>query len=566
MVCAYNGAGFSKMLVLTRYLSLLFVLSISLSLGALPSESEVLVEGTVTNKLTGSPVKGAHVIYTRIASGSDPAASPISRDTDIQGHFHLELRPGSYRLWVEREGFARQSYGSAVPEGTGSILSVASGQELHDLAFRITPLGALSGRVFDPDGDPLQGVGIQVLRVSYASGMRQLVPIAGASSNDRGEYRCYDLPAGRYFVLATPKGSPLSHPMEAGALVPEIQDVYVPVYYPGVVELDSASAVPVPEGGDIQQIDFRLQSVRATTLRGRISRVGAVDANQVQVILAHNDHGFASYIDRATATVDPATGKFEIRRVAPGSYFLVASQLSKGEVSSARVPVEITASAPPEELPVHMAPAVEAHGIVLMDDGSPVPANLVVRLLPAEGLMTGASPAAAVNSDGSIRLSGVLPGTWIPSVEHVPEGVWIKNVSFGDIRSTGGQLNLPAGARGPLRVVLAANGGQVSCTVGEEGQARQATVVLVPQEADLRLSPHAYRFTATDSRGAFIFKGVRPGAYRLFAFESIAPFAWMDPGILNGVEDLGQDLVVNESVRLTRQLKPIPYDAVLPSR
>jgi len=566
MVCAYNGAGFSKMLVLTRYLSLLFVLSISLSLGALPSESEVLVEGTVTNKLTGSPVKGAHVIYTRIASGSDPAASPISRDTDIQGHFHLELRPGSYRLWVEREGFARQSYGSAVPEGTGSILSVASGQELHDLAFRITPLGALSGRVFDPDGDPLQGVGIQVLRVSYASGMRQLVPIAGASSNDRGEYRCYYLPAGRYFVLATPKGSPLSHPMEAGALVPEIQDVYVPVYYPGVVELDSASAVPVPEGGDIQQIDFRLQSVRATTLRGRISRVGAVDANQVQVILAHNDHGFASYIDRATATVDPATGKFEIRRVAPGSYFLVASQLSKGEVSSARVPVEITASAPPEELPVHMAPAVEAHGIVLMDDGSPVPANLVVRLLPAEGLMTGASPAAAVNSDGSIRLSGVLPGTWIPSVEHVPEGVWIKNVSFGDIRSTGGQLNLPAGARGPLRVVLAANGGQVSGTVGEEGQARQATVVLVPQEAELRLSPHAYRFTATDSRGAFIFKGVRPGAYRLFAFESIAPFAWMDPGILNGVEDLGQDLVVNESERLTRQLKPIPYDAVLPSR
>ncbi|HET9164349.1 MAG TPA: carboxypeptidase regulatory-like domain-containing protein [Candidatus Angelobacter sp.] len=520
----------------------------------------------MTNKLTGSPIKGAHVIYTRIASGSDPAASPISRDTDIQGHFHLELRPGSYRLWVEREGFARQSYGSAVPEGTGSILSVVSGQELHDLAFRITPLGALSGRVFDQDGDPLQGVGIQVLRVSYASGMRQLIPIAGATSNDRGEYRCYDLPAGRYFVLATPKGSPLSHPIEAGALVPEIQDAYVPLYYPGVVELDSASAVPVPEGGDIQQIDFRLQSIRATTLRGRIAGLATADSNQVQVVLAHNEHGFASYIDRATATVDPATGKFEIRRVAPGSYFLVASQVSKGEVSSARVPVEITAGAPPEQLPIHMAPSVEAHGIVLMDDGSPVPASLVVRLLPAEGLMTGASPAAAVSSDGSIRLSGVQPGTWIPSVEHVPEGVWIKNVSFGDIRSIGGQLNLPVGARGPLRIVLAANGGQVSGTVGEEGQPRQATVVLVPQEAELRLSPPAYRFTPTDSRGAFIFKGVRPGTYRLFAFESIAPFAWMDPGILNGVEDLGQDLVVSESERATRQLKPIPYDAVLPSR
>lgn len=554
------------MLVLTRPLSLLFVLLISLSLRAAPTGSEVPVEGAVTNKLTGTPVKGAHVIYTRVASGADPAASPISRDTDIQGHFHLELRPGSYRLWVEREGFARQSYGSAVPEATGSVLTVSSGQELRDLAFRITPLGALSGRVFDQDGDPLQGVGIQVLRVSYSSGMRQLIPVAGASSNDRGEYRCYDLPADRYFILATPKGSPLSHSIDAGALIPEVQDVYVPLYYPGVVELDSASAVPVPEGGDIQQIDFRLQSIRASTLRGRVSGPIKFEPNQVQVILAHNDHGFASYIDRSTAVVDPATEKFEIRRVAPGSYFLVASQLIKGEVFSARIPVEITAGVPTEDMTIHLSPAVEARGTALMEDASPVPPNLVVRLLPAEGLLPGPPPWAVVNSDGSIRLSGLLPGIWVLSVEHLPEGVWIKNVSFGDIRAPGGQLNLPAGARGPLRVVLAANGGQVSGIVGEEGQPRQATVVLVPMDAQLRPSPHAYRFSATDSRGAFVFKGVPPGGYQLFAFESIAPFAWMDPGILNGVEDLGQDLAVKEGERSTHQLTLIPYEAVLPSR
>ena len=84
-------------------------------------------------------------------------------------------------------------------------------------------------------------------------------------------------------------------------------------------------------------------------------------------------------------------------------------------------------------------------------------------------------------------------------------------------------------------------------------------------EAELRLSPHAYRFSSTDSQGGFVFKGVPPGGYRLFAFESIAPFAWMDPNILNGVEDLGQALVVKEAERLTRQIKPIPYEAVLPS-
>ena len=116
------------MFVLTRSLCILAVLLIGLLTQALPNESLVPVEGSVTNKLTGAPIKGAHVIYTRIASAADPAASPISRDSDLQGHFHLELAPGSYRLWVEREGFARQHYGSPVPESTGSVLTVAPGQ------------------------------------------------------------------------------------------------------------------------------------------------------------------------------------------------------------------------------------------------------------------------------------------------------------------------------------------------------------------------------------------------------------------------------------------------------
>lgn len=554
------------MFAFTRYFPSLLILLIGVFAQALPSEPVVLVEGTVANKLTGAPVKGAHVIYTRIASAAVQAASPISRDSDLQGHFHLELAPGSYRLWVEREGFARQQYGSQAPESTGSVLTVAPGQEMRDLAFRITPLGALSGRILDQDGDPLQGVGIQVMHVSYSSGMRQLIPVAGASSNDRGEYRCYDLPADRYFILATPKGSPLSHPIETGALVPEVQDAFVPLYYPGVLELESASAVPVPEGGDIQEINFRMQSVRASTLRGRV--LGALKSvqDQVQVVLAHNDHGFASYIDRSSATMDPDTGKFEIRRVAPGSYFLVASQMIKGEVFSARVPVEVTAGVPTEEVTLPLSPAVAAHGSVLMESTSPLPPNLVVHLLATEGLLQGTPPAGIVGADGSFLLPGVAPGMWVLSVEHLPEGMWVRSASFGDIRATSNQLSLPVGARGLLRIVLAENGAQVSGMVEKDGNPSPATVVLVPEEAELRLSPQAYRFSQSDSRGAFIFKGVRPGGYHLFAFESIAPFAWMDPAILNEVEELGQAVAVKEGDRSTYQLTPIPYAAVLPSR
>jgi hypothetical protein len=396
--------------------------------------------------------------------------------------------------------------------------------------------------------------------------MRQLIPVAGASSNDRGEYRCYDLPADRYFILATPKGAPISHPIEPGALVPEVQDAFVPLYYPGVLELESASAVPVPEGGDLQEINFRMQSVRASTLRGRVLGPLKTAQNQAQVVLAHNDHGFASYIDRSTAAVDPDTGKFEIRRVAPGSYFLVASQSIKGEVFSARLAVEVTAGVPTEEITLPLTPALSVHGSVLMESTSPLPPNLVVRLLPLEGLFQGPPPVGTVSSDGSVLLPGVAPGMWVLSVEHLPESMWVKTVAFGDIRATASQLSLPAGARGPLRIVLAENSAQVSGMVEKNGDPSPAIVVLVPEEAELRFSPQAYRFSQSDGRGAFVFNGVRPGGYRLFAFESIAPFAWMDPAILSGVEELGQAMVVREGERSTHQLTSIPYAAVLPQR
>lgn len=179
------------------------------------------------------------------------------------------------------------------------MLTVAPGEHVRDLNLSIVPFGAIAGRVLDEDGDPLQGAGIQVLKFSYATGARQLIPVGGVTSNDHGEYRAYGLSAGRYFLLATLRGAPLSHPIEAGALVPEVLDPYAALYYPGVLDLASASEINLPPGGELADIDFRLQRVSAVTVRGRlVSPVEDFAGSQMQVVLAHNDGNAASYIDR----------------------------------------------------------------------------------------------------------------------------------------------------------------------------------------------------------------------------------------------------------------------------
>jgi hypothetical protein len=525
------------------------------------------LEGMVLNKLTGAPVKNAHVWYIKVATGTSESDQPISTDSDAAGRFVIQVGAGSYRLWVERAGYARQTYGSRTPAGAGSVLTLEPGQQMRDLEIKLTPFGAIAGAVYDEDGDPLQGVGIQVLRFSYATGQQQLIPASGASTNDRGEFRAYDLPAGRYLLLATPRSVPLSRPMETTGLVPQQRQLFAPVYYPGALDSASASEISLGEGAEITGIDFRLPKVRAFTLRGRLlSPIEDLMGSELQIALAHSDGSLASNINRASATIDKVSGRFELQSVAPGSYWLVASQLHRRVALSGRIPVEVSDAAAPENLTVTLSPAFEVQGRVEVEQGASSLAKITVRLVSADGLAPGPSPASRVAADGSVRLAGVTPGVWDLSLDAVPEGLWIKSATYGDSDVLQGRLNVPAGPPSALRIVLAANGAQVSGTVTGAGDAGRATVVLAPAAPELRRSAAMYRTASTQDHGVFVFKGVRPGTYKLFAFEDVEPFAWLDAEVMKPVESLGETISVVEGDRVARQLVTIPAEALLPGR
>lgn len=526
------------------------------------------VEGTVLNKLTGAPVRHAQVMYIKVGMRAGEMVTPISSDTDPSGHFALQLDPGDYRLWVERAGYSRQAWGARTSEGTGATLTLAPDQQIHDITLKIVPLGAISGRVLDDEGEPVQGAGIQVLRFSYAGGTRQFMPVAGASSNDRGEYRVYGLPAGRYYLLATLRGAPPTRPIETGVLIPEAQEPYAPMYYPGVPDAASATQLPLAQGAELSDIDFHLQRVRAVTLRGRLfSPLDDFTRGQVQVVLAHNDGSGASFIDRAAAAIEKTTGRFELRGVAPGLYWLVASQLNGGYSLGGRTPVEVTAPNSQENLTISLRASFDIAGAITVEGKPPVSLTaLTASLSPSEGLALGPQPTAKVGADGRFRLTGVTPGLWDFTIGPLPEGVRIKTAMFGEHDILRGELIVPEGPRGSLQIVLSGNGAQVSGTVGEDDHPHAATVVLVPDSEDLRRSPRLYRSTQAREQGRFVFKGVPPGSYRLFAFDEVEPNAWLDPDFLKPVESLGEPISLAEGEQATRQLTLVPSDALLPQR
>lgn len=547
----------------TRFLLVLICALSPFSIHALDSQPAAVVEGTVINKLSGRPVKGAHVTYNRIVAETGGTSWPISTDTNAEGNFSLSLAPGTYRLWVERSGFIRQFYGALSPAGEGTALSVAAGQKFPQIMFRLVPQGAIAGRIVDEDGDPIQSAGIQVLRFNYANDHRQLVSVAGATSNDRGEYRVFGLPAGRYLLQASVPNSPMSRPYEAGALVPEMQDPFVSSYYPGVMDVDSASPVSLGEGDNLEDVNFQLHKVRTLSLRGHLTSPEKISAGQLQVVLAHNENGVASYIDRASASVDPVTGRFEVRGVAPGSYLLAASQLVAGRPLGGRIPVELTATGH-DEINLPLISALDVAGTVELE-GAPrgsLP-NLTLRLVSSEGLALGPQPSSKVGVDGGIHFAAVTPGRWTMAFDSLPEGLWIKSENFAGVDLPAGELNLTESTRGQLHIVLADNGGQINGTVSLDNRPCHATVVLVPDEPELRAAHQMYKVTNASERGLFTLKGIRPGSYKLFAFQEIEPFAWFDPDKLKLAEEMGSPITVSAGESAMHDLVTIPPDLLL---
>jgi len=103
-----------------------------------------------------------------------------------------------------------------------AVQDARAGQQVADLAFRLTPASTISGRVLDSNGEPVPGVTVQALRSSYdATGKRTLQPVASDRTNDLGEYRIYWINAGRYFVSANAARSAIDI-ISAGASAPGV--------------------------------------------------------------------------------------------------------------------------------------------------------------------------------------------------------------------------------------------------------------------------------------------------------------------------------------------------------
>jgi hypothetical protein len=81
-------------------------------------------------------------------------------------------------------------------------------------------------------------------------------------------------------------------------------------------------------------------------------------------------------------------------------------------------------------------------------------------------------------------------------------------------------------------------------------------VVLIPDGNRDRID--LYKTATTDQVGHFTLRGVAPGDFKLFAWESLEPNAYFDPDVVRGAEPSAKAVRVNESSKLSVNLTVIP--------
>src|SRR5262249_27554167 len=143
------------------------------------------------------------------------------------------------------------------------------GQVLKDIAFRLVPAGAVSGRVTNARGEPIPGILVQLLSSNYnGQGRRTFHIVSNARTNERGEYRMYLITPGRFFVSAAPAGSSpdpsmmvVNHVDEPGLVV---------TYFPGSIDPAGASSIDIQPGAETAAIDFRMIPQPLFRIRGRV--------------------------------------------------------------------------------------------------------------------------------------------------------------------------------------------------------------------------------------------------------------------------------------------------------
>jgi uncharacterized protein (DUF2141 family) len=535
--------------------------------------ANAVIAGMVIRDPDGQPVKKALI---ELIAENQAEAGDYTAVSAADGTFRIDsIIPGRYHLFAERSGLLDSDKQRG--RSDGRILTLTAGQELKDIQIRLQAAAVIRGRVTDEDGDPLPNVEVTALRQTFIAGRNHWEQAGAERTNDLGEYRIANLPAGNIYVSVNPPPDFKAMIESGGAAARDANSpekpatpTYQTTYYPGTTDRSQAAPIQLRSGDDFPA-NFSLTASPSLTVRGAV--VNLPPRASASIMLQSRD--FSLVMNGAEMHKD---GSFVIRDVSPGNYTILASVEGSAVPMTARQSLQV-GSTNIDGLRLSPQPGAVVHGRLRFESKNPVrfdPERIFLTLQmvdPVEENETAPvfrenfSNIAHVAADGSFQWTDVPAGNYYVQIvgDGDTNGDWfMKSVLSGgrDLNDSGLAVN---GGNIVLDLVASANGGVAEgVVVNDKSEPFPNAIVVAVPEARMRGRIDRYRKTVADQTGRFSLRGLRPGEYTVFVWASVEGEAYYNPDFLKAYEGQGTALHVSDGERKSLQVQVIPDAAEQP--
>jgi hypothetical protein len=439
--------------------------------------------------------------------------------TDAAGEFQIsQIAPGDYRI---RIGYREdpESETVAIIDGKSTpVVHLAPGETVSAV-IEVDTEAVVSGRVTDPDGEPVPNAQVSAIGECWKAGYRIYESAATASTDANGNYSLKVL-RGRYYFSARPpdgKVTPAVFTEDPGK--PEAAQRVV--VYPNASSIEGGAEFDLRPAQQLPAIDFKLKNVTVYHVRGSTG-LSFPPYGGTYVFLNHRSGdrspgaNFAAQVAR--------DGTFDFLGVSPGSYSMEL-MTPRAPRRHGRIPVDVI----DRDVNGIMLPAIpefDITGRVQFEDGAGQqeehPATLQIGLLDFFffRLYTTATPA----TDGTFAVRSLRAGVY--AIRVLPDrDLYIRSVFYNHHEAGGGIADLSGGGGGELEIVLGTGTGQVDGTIHwPDGVSTAPPPPLPPNAVAVLVSAGGVtgntgaRSVEIDPSGHFQFRFVPPG--RHFAFVS----------------------------------------------
>ncbi len=415
------------------------------------------ISGRVT--LTGQPARGIKVSLVPGPYGSPETPGRQSARTDDNGRYELKgLAAGRYGILAASYIYASDDLFTSQIKPF-KVCTLTAGEKLEGLDIRLVRGGVITGRVTDASDRPVIVERVQLTFVD-STGKQQTFPAMLNDemwlTDDRGVYRFYGLPPGRY-LLSVGKEVGQSGPTSDTA-----RGFYRRVYYPGVNEIEGAELIEVKEGSEITGIDVRLGAAEKTfVVSGRV-----IDAANSQPV--PGSHIDFDVFDKQTNRLRSWSlglpvnerAEFYFSGLPPGRYAIGAMPDATRNYYSETIEFEIK-DEDIEGMDVKLQRGASIGGVVVIEGvADPVAAlrSTKVRIRPRRldpGQSSDRQPWAGAQPDGTFEIKALPPGKFRLEILSESQGLHLLRIERGGEEMRGAFDLKPGEQVRGVRVVLA---------------------------------------------------------------------------------------------------------------